>query len=78
MLAPNHYFPPFSKEEYERRYRILRQAMEEDGLDCLIVYGTTPLGGNDTGQINAQYLSNFAAVGHTYVVFPVKEGCILI
>ena len=48
--------------------------MEEEGLDCLIVYGTTPLGGNDTGQINAQYLSNFAAVGHTYVVFPVKEG----
>ncbi len=73
MLAPNHYFPPFSREEYDRRYQVLRQAMAEDDLDCLIVYGATPLGGNDTGQINAQYLSNFAAVGQSYVVFPQKE-----
>ena len=72
MLTPNHYFPPFSKEEYDRRYDILRKEMKEQELDCLIVYGATPLGGNDTGQINAQYLSNFAAVGHTYVVFPQK------
>jgi Xaa-Pro aminopeptidase len=74
MLAPNHYFPPFSEEEYKRRYRVLSEAMKEAGLDCLVVYGATPLGGNDTGQINAQYLSNFAGVGHTYVVFPVKEA----
>lgn len=73
MLTPNHYFPPFSKEEYDRRYEALRQEMKKQELDCLIVYGATPLGGNDTGQINAQYLSNFAAVGHTYVVFPQKE-----
>jgi Xaa-Pro aminopeptidase len=74
MLAPNHYFPPFSQQEYERRYRVLSEAMKEAGLDCLVIYGATPLGGNDTGQINAQYLSNFAGVGHTYVVFPVKEA----
>ncbi len=74
MLAPNPYFPPFSKEEYDRRYRVLREEMKEAELDCLIVYGTTPLGGNDTGQINTQYLSNFAAVGHCYVVFHVKEN----
>jgi Xaa-Pro aminopeptidase len=74
MLAPNPYFPPFSKEEYDRRYQVLREAMKEEELDCLIVYGATSLGGNDTGQINAQYLSNFAAVGHTYVVFPVEEA----
>ena len=73
MLAPNPYFPPFSEEEYARRYSVLRAAMKEDELDCLVVYGATSLGGNDTGQINAQYLSNFAAVGHSYVVFPVKE-----
>ncbi len=73
MLAPNHYFPPFSKEEYDRRYRALREAMKEEELECLVVYGATPLGGNDTGQINAQYLSNFAAVGQTYVLLPVNE-----
>ncbi|MEW6666117.1 MAG: M24 family metallopeptidase [Thermodesulfobacteriota bacterium] len=74
MLAPNHYFPPFSEQEYKRRYAVLSEAMKESGLDCLVIYGATPLGGNDTGQINAQYLSNFAGVGHTYVVFPVKEA----
>ena len=73
MLAPNPYFPPFSHEEYMRRYEVLRQEMAKAELDCLIVYGATPLGGNDTGQINAQYLSNFAAVGHTYVVFHRSE-----
>lgn len=72
MLAPNHYFPPFSKEEYDRRIRVLREKMKEEELDCLIIYGATHLGGNDTGQINAQYLSNFAGVGHTYVVLPLK------
>ena len=74
MLAPNHYFPPFPLQEYERRYNILLEAMKEADLDCLIIYGTTSLGGNDTGQINAQYLSNFAGVGHTYVVFPANEA----
>lgn len=74
MLAPNHYFPPFPEQEYKRRYSVLSKAMKEAGLDCLVIYGATPLGGNDTGQINAQYLSNFAGVGHTYVVFPVKEA----
>lgn len=74
MLAPNHYFPPFSQQEYERRYGVLLEAMKETGLDCLLVYGATSLGGNDTGQINAQYLSNFAGVGHTYVVFPADKA----
>jgi Xaa-Pro aminopeptidase len=73
MLAPNHYFPPFSKEEYERRYRALREEMEAAELDCLIVYGATHLGGNDTGSINVQYLSNFTGVGHSYVLLPLKE-----
>lgn len=73
MLSSNHYFPPFSRNEFDRRYRALREGMKETGLDCLVVYGATPLGGNDVGQINAQYLSNFAAVGNTYVVLPLTE-----
>ena len=73
MLAPNHYFPPFSKEEHERRFRVLREAMVDKELDCLLVYGSTHLGGNDTGQINAQYLSNFAPPGQSYVVLPRTE-----
>ena len=72
MLEPNHYFPPFSEEEYKRRYRVLAEAMQEEGLDCLIINGSTSLAGNDTGQINAQYLSNYAGIGQTYVVFPAE------
>ena len=78
MLAPNHYFPPLSKAEFERRYRTLQQAMKKQKLDALIVYGATHLGGNDTGSVNAQYLSNFAGVGHTYVLLPQKEEATLI
>lgn len=74
MLYPNHYFPPFSQEEFQRRNRVLKKAMAESGLDCLVILGATHLGGSDTGQINAQYLSNFAGVGHTYVVFPREEA----
>lgn len=74
MLTPNHYFPPFSEQEYKRRYRVISEAMKEAGLDCLLVYGASSLGGSDTGQVHAQYLSNFAGVGHTYVVFPVSEA----
>ena len=64
MLASNHYFPPFSPEEYQRRYRVLREAMKEAGLDCLLVYGAISLAGNDTGQINAQYLSTLQDRAH--------------
>jgi len=74
MLAPNHYFPPFSEAEYKRRFNVLSEAMKEAGLDCLLIYGVLSLAGNDTGQINAQYLSNYAGVGQTYVVFPVNEA----
>jgi len=72
MLAPNHYFPPFSEAEYRRRYSVVTDEMKKAGLDCLLVYGAISLGGNDTGQVNAQYLSNFAGVGSTYVVLPAE------
>ncbi len=74
MLAPNHYFPPFSEEEFQRRYLILKEEMKKADLDCLVIYGSVSLGGNDSGQINAQYLSNYAGVGYTYVVFPREEA----
>lgn len=74
MLASNHYFPPFSEAEYRRRYSVLSGEMKKAGLDCLIVYGAVSLGGNDSGQVNAQYLSNFAGVGSTYVVFPAGDA----
>ncbi len=74
MLTPNDYFPPFPAREYERRRKTIRASMKEKGLDCLIIYGAYHWGGTDTGQVNAVYLSNYAAIPHSYVVLPLKES----
>ncbi|MFC1579674.1 M24 family metallopeptidase [Thermodesulfobacteriota bacterium] len=73
MPTENDYFPVFSDQEYERRYTMIRAAMAEKGLDCLIIYGAYSWGGTDTGQTNAVYLSNYAPVVHSYVVVPLGE-----
>ena len=73
MLSSNHYFPPFSEAEYKRRHSVLAEEMKKAEIDCLVVYGAVVLGGSDTGQINAQYLSNYAGVGCSYVVFPADD-----
>lgn len=70
MLTPNDFFPPFSAGEYARRQRAIRASMQERGLDCLIIYGAHHWAGTDTGQVNAVYLSNYAAVPHGYVLLP--------
>ena len=74
MLMPNDYFPPFSEKEYENRRRTIRASMKEKGLDCLVIYGAYHWGGTDTGQVNAVYLSNYAAIPHSYVVLPLEEN----
>lgn len=78
MHAGNDYFPDFSKQEWSRRYGRIRKAMKSKGLDCLIVYGAYSYAGTDTGQINAVYLSNYAAVVQSYVLFPLKDPPTLI
>ena len=72
MVVENNYFVPFSKQEYERRHQILREAMKEKGLDCLLIYGAHAFGGTDLGAINAVYLSCYAGILHFYIVFPLK------
>jgi len=74
MVVENDFYPPFSKEEYERRYQKIREFMKKDGLDCLIVYGAYAWMGTDQGQINTVYLSNYAGFVQTYVVFPLKDA----
>jgi Xaa-Pro aminopeptidase len=70
MLTPNDFFPPFSPGEYERRRRVIRESMRERGLDCLVVYGAHHWAGTDSGQVNAVYLANYAAIPHGYVILP--------
>jgi Xaa-Pro aminopeptidase len=69
-MVDNAWLPPFSPAEYERRFALVRDGMAEQGLDALVVYGAHSFAGRDLGQINAVYLSNYAAFIHTYVVVP--------
>lgn len=70
MVVENDFFIPFSEKEYERRHRMLREAMKREGLDCLLIYGAHHFGGTDLGQINTRYLASYVAYLHCYVVFP--------
>ena len=72
-MVDNDWLPPFSLQEYERRYEVVRNGMKEHGLDALIVYGAHAFAGRDLGQINAVYLSNYAAFIQTYVVVPLHD-----
>lgn len=78
MLADNAYFPVFSKEEFERRRRVLRDAMKTKGLDCLVIYGAHLQSGRHTGHINVTYLSNYAGAQQSYVVLPLQDEPTLI
>ncbi len=73
MTVDNDFFPPFSKQEMERRHRNVREFMKKDGLDCLVVYGAYSMTGNDTGHVNAMYLANYAGAIQTYIVFPLND-----
>ena len=78
MPVGNDYYPPFSETEYKRRYRMIKDAMKEKGLDCLLVYGAYSYGGTDPGQVNTVYLSSCPAALNCYVVFPLKDDPTLI
>ncbi len=59
----------FSSAEYEARYRRIRQMMEKESLDCLVLFAT----GKEMQQKNARYISGWADGIQQYVVFP-RQG----
>lgn len=64
-----------SQTEIERRYRNLRQAMQRDGLDAVIVCGNQYSGFEGA----VRYLSGFEIVHrYAYVVFPAKGEITLV
>jgi Xaa-Pro aminopeptidase len=72
-MVDNDWMPPFSLAEYERRFELVRAGMRESGLDALVIYGAYSYAGRDLGHMNAVYLSNYAAFGHSYVVVPLED-----
>ncbi len=63
-------YPRFSKEEYDRRFKEIRQRMQEKGIDVLILYGDS--GSNNSNNANIKYVSNYQDPVSCYVVFPLK------
>ena len=59
-------FPRFSDEEYARRYRAVREAMAQEGLDAIVVSG-------GLGAPEVHYLANYLAQSPCWLVFP-REG----
>jgi Xaa-Pro aminopeptidase len=69
-LAP---YPYFSQEERERRWALVRDAMDQARLDCLVV---PPSGGaSDELAASARYLTHVGAAGvDVSVVFPLVHA----
>ena len=70
MPIENDFFPSFSGAEFARRREAVRAGMRQQGLDCLVIYGSHTYAGTDTGAVNVVYLANYAAINHSYLVFP--------
>ncbi|HZD39188.1 MAG TPA: M24 family metallopeptidase [Terriglobales bacterium] len=59
-------FPRFSNTEYVRRYTAIREAMDKEALDALLVSGTR-------GSSEVHYLSNYLAQSPCWLLFPRTE-----
>ena len=56
----------FSEPEYQRRYRLVREWMGEQGFAALILYG------NPYGGAGIRWLTNFSPRHDTYLVWPLE------
>jgi Xaa-Pro dipeptidase len=59
-------FPRFSDAEYGRRYRAIREAMQKENLEAILVSGAR-------GSSEVHYLSNYLAQSPCWLFFP-REG----
>jgi Xaa-Pro aminopeptidase len=62
------HYPRFSDAEVKRRYDLVYGMMDEQGLDCLVLYGDSTLG--NLHQLNCHWLSNYLDEQYCYVVLP--------
>jgi len=71
------YYPRFSHEEFQRRYKKIREVMANQGLDCVIFAGTPSL--TSGGGFGVTYVSNYTVwTTCGYVVFPLEGDPTLI
>ncbi len=72
------HFPRFSDQEYQNRWRPIRQAMEARQLDCLLIYGASCSFARNPGEANLRYVTNFADQFQACCVLPLKGDPTLI
>ncbi len=65
-------FPRFSQSEYERRFRLVRQLMEREGVEALLLHGS-PVA---VGPVH--YLSNYLPIRPTWLVFALDQPSTLL
>lgn len=58
----------FSRDEFARRHRNIREIMQRRGIGCLIVTGNTGL--NQSNAADIRYITGLAAADGTYILFP--------
>lgn len=56
-------FPRFSRAEFERRHNAMREAMDREGLDAMLVYGVP-------GSVEISYLINYVPLSPCWLIFP--------
>jgi Xaa-Pro aminopeptidase len=59
-------FPHFSNTEYTRRYTAIREAMDKENLDAILVSGAR-------GSSEVHYLSNYLAQSPCWLLFPRQD-----
>jgi Xaa-Pro aminopeptidase len=59
-------FPRFSNTEHTRRYTAIRETMDKDGIDALLISGAR-------GSSEVHYLSNYLAQSPCWLLFPRRE-----
>jgi Xaa-Pro aminopeptidase len=66
-MDDNQLFPRFSAIEYTRRYTAVREAMDRDNLDAILISGAR-------GSPEVAYLSNYLAQSPCWLLFPRKDA----
>jgi len=69
MSKPDH-FPRFSNTEYTRRFTAIREAMDKEQLDAVLISGAR-------GSSEVHYLSNYLAQSPCWLLFPRAEAPVL-
>jgi Xaa-Pro aminopeptidase len=65
-LSDNQLFPRFSNQEYARRYGAVREAMQKENIEAILISGAR-------ASSEVHYLSNYLAQSPCWLLFP-REG----